>query len=35
MSDQTIAAYLNDNRQRHLDEVGAWLRIPSVRMCAL
>ena len=30
MSAQTITDYLNTNRQRHLDELCAWLRIPSI-----
>ncbi|MFZ1755628.1 MAG: M20/M25/M40 family metallo-hydrolase, partial [Caldilineaceae bacterium] len=30
MTDRTIAAYLHENRQRHLEEVCDWLRIPSV-----
>ena len=30
MSDSALTAYLNSNRQRHLDELCDWLRIPSV-----
>ncbi len=30
MGVQSITDYLNENRQRHLDELCAWLRIPSV-----
>jgi len=30
MIDSTLATYLHKNRQRHLDEVCDWLRIPSI-----
>jgi acetylornithine deacetylase/succinyl-diaminopimelate desuccinylase-like protein len=30
MTDSQLTAYLSENRQRHLDELCDWLRIPSV-----